>query len=95
MADVETVLRKMYPKTYVPPSSYKVTYWQSDPFSRGAYTYVPVGAVKGDYDRMALPVTGDSAQVCDPDRSARASLPSPQPSALEPDPQSELHLRHS
>lgn len=40
----------------------QVTYWQKDVYSRGAYTYVPVGASKRDYDTMAKPVSGDTAQ---------------------------------
>eukprot|EP00959_Pyramimonas_sp_CCMP1952_P024030 503840-Pyramimonas_sp.AAC.1 len=78
MADVEGVLRRMYPKTYVPPSAYKVTKWLSDPFSRGAYTYVPVGAVKADYDRMAMPVTGDPAVDEEDMKSARGMALRPQ-----------------
>ena len=43
------------------PDEYVVTRWSKDEFSKGSYSYVPVGAGKGDYDRMAVPVTGDAA----------------------------------
>ncbi|KAI8463519.1 MAG: flavin-containing amine oxidoreductase-domain containing protein, partial [Monoraphidium minutum] len=33
-----------------------VTRWGADPFSRGAYSYVAVGASGKDYDKLALPV---------------------------------------
>jgi monoamine oxidase len=33
-----------------------VTRWQADPYARGAYVYLPVGATPADYDRLAAPV---------------------------------------
>jgi len=59
MDDVEKTLRLMYPTSYCKPAQFKVTYWKSDPYARGAYTYVPVGTSKDEYDRMMLPITGD------------------------------------
>src|SRR5690606_28425550 len=32
--------------------------WANDPFSRGAYTYVPPGATRADLDRLGEPVAG-------------------------------------
>ena len=54
-------LRKMYPAARgVEPEDYEVTRWASDPFSMGAYSCVPVGASRADYDRLAVPLTGDA-----------------------------------
>ena len=60
--DVMKTLRLMFPDTAIEPLEYKVTRWSQDPFSRGSYSYVPLGAFKTDYDRMAVPVTGDEAK---------------------------------
>jgi monoamine oxidase len=51
--DVMKTLTTMFPDTAEAPREYKVTRWSQDPFSRGSYSYVPVGAFKADYDRMA------------------------------------------
>lgn len=54
-------LRKMYPAARgVEPEDYEVTRWASDPFSMGAYSCLPVGASRADYDRLAVPLTGDA-----------------------------------
>lgn len=58
MADVEGVLRSLFPGGYEPPASYHVTRWKSDPYSRGAYSFVKVGATKSDYVTLAEPLTG-------------------------------------
>jgi lysine-specific histone demethylase 1 len=52
-----TVLRKLYGEKAVPqPTAFRVTKWGIDPFSRGAYSYVTIGASKEDYDVLSLPV---------------------------------------
>jgi monoamine oxidase len=51
------VLRKLFRDTSVPdPVASVVTNWGLDPFSRGAYSYVAVGASGQDYDILGRPV---------------------------------------
>lgn len=52
-----TVLRRIFGDKSVPdPVGAVVTNWGVDPFSRGAYSYVAVGASGEDYDILARPV---------------------------------------
>jgi len=57
MADVRSVMLKLF-KNYQEPLHYHVTRWKQDPFSRGAYSFVKVGAVKSDYNKLMVPLTG-------------------------------------
>lgn len=51
------VLRKLFRNASVPdPVASIVTNWGLDPFSRGAYSYVAVGASGRDYDILGRPV---------------------------------------
>ncbi|CAK9230419.1 unnamed protein product [Sphagnum jensenii] len=51
------ILRKLFGETAVPnPIASVVTNWGLDPFSRGAYSYVALGASGEDYDILARPV---------------------------------------
>lgn len=51
------VLRKLFKNASVPdPVASVVTNWGLDPFSRGAYSYVAVGASGRDYDILGRPV---------------------------------------
>ncbi|CAN6463685.1 unnamed protein product [Victoria cruziana] len=51
------VLRKLFGEASVPdPVASVVTNWGQDPFSRGTYSYVAVGASGEDYDILARPV---------------------------------------
>ncbi|KAL6905241.1 hypothetical protein ACP4OV_002842 [Aristida adscensionis] len=51
------VLRKLFRDVSVPdPVASVVTNWGLDPFSRGAYSYVAVGASGRDYDILGRPV---------------------------------------
>lgn len=51
------ILRKLFGETAVPnPIASVVTNWGLDPFSRGAYSYVALGALGEDYDILARPV---------------------------------------
>jgi len=59
MEDVASVLRSIFPRTYEEPSSFHVTRWKTDPFSRGAYSFIKTGALKSDYTNLSLPLTGE------------------------------------
>ncbi|CAF1070962.1 unnamed protein product [Rotaria magnacalcarata] len=51
------VLRNIFGSVAVPsPKESLVTRWKSDPFARGSYSYVAVGASGDDYDTLARPV---------------------------------------
>uniref|UniRef100_A0A061R8Y1 N1-acetylpolyamine oxidase n=1 Tax=Tetraselmis sp. GSL018 TaxID=582737 RepID=A0A061R8Y1_9CHLO len=58
MADVERLLKCMFNEAYEAPLAYEVTYWLSNKFSYGSYSFVPVGATQEDFDRLAWPVCG-------------------------------------
>lgn len=51
------ILRRCYKKAPSPCKA-RVTRWSSDPLSRGAYSYIPVGSSGDDYDFLAAPVGG-------------------------------------
>jgi monoamine oxidase len=51
-----TMLRTIYGDNIPEPTGYLLTRWGQDPYSRGAYSYVAVGASGEDYDEMAKPV---------------------------------------
>jgi len=40
------------------PSTTLVTRWRDDPWSRGSYSYIPVGASPADFDAIAEPIGG-------------------------------------
>lgn len=51
------VLRTIFGKGAVPvPTSWAVTAWRADPWARGSYSYVGVGASGADYELLAAPV---------------------------------------
>jgi len=50
------ILKKLYGNDIPEPEDYIITRWASDPFSRGAYSFTPVGATPSDYDTLAEPV---------------------------------------
>lgn len=49
-------LRRMLGREVPEPSGWRTTRWASDPFSRGAYAYIPPGASPSDLDLLARPV---------------------------------------
>ncbi|KAL4433102.1 hypothetical protein ABPG77_006529 [Micractinium sp. CCAP 211/92] len=52
-----TVLRRIHPGVEVPePTAYTVSKWASEPYSRGSYSFVAVGASGQQYDTLAQPV---------------------------------------
>ncbi|WVZ57448.1 hypothetical protein U9M48_007831 [Paspalum notatum var. saurae] len=57
VSNAMVVLRKLFRDASVPdPVASVVTNWGLDPFSRGAYSYVAVGASGRDYDILGRPV---------------------------------------
>ena len=56
IAEGMDVLRKLYGDDIPEPEDYIITRWASDPFSRGSYSFTPVGAIPADYDDLAEPV---------------------------------------
>lgn len=56
-ADAMQVLRTMFGASTPDPTDVLVTRWAADPFSRGAYAYIPVGATPQDYQTLAEPVS--------------------------------------
>eukprot|EP00455_Lapot_gusevi_P054516 TRINITY_DN8750_c0_g1_i5.p1 TRINITY_DN8750_c0_g1~~TRINITY_DN8750_c0_g1_i5.p1 ORF type:complete len:311 (-),score=52.68 TRINITY_DN8750_c0_g1_i5:111-1043(-) len=51
VAEVVGVLSKLFPGAVGEPVKSVVIRWTNDPFSRGAYTFAPVGATDRDFDR--------------------------------------------
>ncbi|KAL4530257.1 hypothetical protein Ndes2437B_g03764 [Nannochloris sp. 'desiccata'] len=73
LKEVLSVLQNMFKGTAIPkPRSFVVTRWASDPYSQGAYSYVPVGSRKQYFDWMSFPVTGDTSFDA---RAAKLQLP--------------------
>lgn len=52
------VLKKMYGQSIPEPTSYVITRWNNDPFSRGSYSYLPVGVDMNSYKQLAKPIDG-------------------------------------
>ena len=42
----------------VEPIAWHVTRWAADPLAGGSYSFLRVGALRDDYDRLAAPVAG-------------------------------------
>ncbi|MDQ7028453.1 MAG: FAD-dependent oxidoreductase [Ardenticatenia bacterium] len=52
-------LRHVFGHTRVPePTGITITRWDHDPFARGAYSFIPVGAAGEDFETLATPVVG-------------------------------------
>lgn len=51
-------LRELYGDRVVAPTSVQVTRWQDDPFARGSYAYMTVGATAEDHEVLATPIGG-------------------------------------
>ena len=53
------VLRRLHGDAAVPdPTAVAVSRWAGEPFARGSYSYVAVGASGREYDQLAAPVGG-------------------------------------
>lgn len=57
-ASVLDALREIYGERVLQPTSVTVTRWQDDPYSRGSYAYMTVGARMEDRDLLAAPIGG-------------------------------------
>ena len=55
---VLTQLRRLYGDAVEEPVQVHVTHWQDDPYARGSYAYLTVGATPEDHDLLATPVGG-------------------------------------
>lgn len=51
-------LRQLFGARVPEPTHTCITRWGRDPFARGSYSYIPVGASGADYDRLAEPIGG-------------------------------------
>ena len=49
-------LQKIYGKTIPDPKDYLMTRWNADPYAKGSYSFIGVGASIKDYDELAKPV---------------------------------------
>jgi monoamine oxidase len=56
ISDGMQTLQKIYGKTIPDPKGYLITRWNADPYSKGAYSFIGVGASIKDYDELAQPV---------------------------------------
>lgn len=56
ISDGMQMLQKTYGKTIPDPKSYLITRWNADPYAKGAYSFIGVGATTKDYDELAKPV---------------------------------------
>ena len=69
---VMAMLKKIYGDAIPEPSSYVITRWNDDPFSKGSYSYLPVGASMKNYQLLAQPVAnrlffaGEATSTQDP-----------------------------
>jgi monoamine oxidase len=57
-ASVLASLREIYGDAVAEPDHVLVTRWRDDPFARGSYGYLTVGASPEDHDLLATPVEG-------------------------------------
>lgn len=48
-------LRKMFGPSVPRPEAFRITRWAADPFSRGSYSYLHVGASPDDHDLLGTP----------------------------------------
>ena len=72
ISSIMQVLRTIYGKDIPEPSSYVITRWYQDPYARGSYSYLPVGAKVKDYAEISKPVmnrlffAGEATSTSDP-----------------------------
>ncbi|WP_292833116.1 NAD(P)/FAD-dependent oxidoreductase [Microbacterium sp.] len=57
-ASVMVQLRRLYGAGVPEPIDVKMTSWQEDPFSHGAYAYMAIGSLPEEHDQLAVPIGG-------------------------------------
>ncbi|WP_323743181.1 NAD(P)/FAD-dependent oxidoreductase [Curtobacterium sp. VKM Ac-1395] len=55
VAEGLAALRHMYGPDVPTPDAVRITRWAADPYTRGSYSYLHVGATVDDHDRLATP----------------------------------------
>lgn len=78
---VLSALRRLYGESVPTPTQLHRTTWQDDPFSRGSYAYMTLGATTADHDDLALPIgdgvlhiAGEATWTDDPATTTAAML---------------------
>lgn len=56
VADAMRTLRRIFGSRTKDPIDWQITRWASDPFSRGSYSFLSVGATPDDFVRLSAPV---------------------------------------
>uniref|UniRef100_A0A1S4H858 Lysine-specific histone demethylase n=1 Tax=Anopheles gambiae TaxID=7165 RepID=A0A1S4H858_ANOGA len=80
------VLKGIFGNSAVPqPKETVVTRWRADPWARGSYSFVSVGASGSDYDLLAAPVTP---------KAPEGAKPPPTPQKPPSAPQQQQQQRH-
>jgi monoamine oxidase len=51
-------LRRLYGDRVSTPTDVHITHWQDDPWARGSYAYMTLGATTSDHDDLAVPIGG-------------------------------------
>nr|WP_279433182.1 NAD(P)/FAD-dependent oxidoreductase [Curtobacterium sp. PhB136] len=55
VAEGVTALRRMFGDAVPDPTAFRITRWAADPFARGSYSYLHVGASTDDHDLLGTP----------------------------------------
>ncbi|WP_420369241.1 flavin monoamine oxidase family protein [Curtobacterium sp. L1-20] len=55
VAEAVAALRRMHGPAVPDPDAYRITRWAADPFARGSYSYLHVGASADDHDLLGTP----------------------------------------
>ena len=55
-SEIKQVLYKIYGSSVPEPKGVAVARWSTDPFARGSYSHIPVGATGTEYDILAEPL---------------------------------------
>ncbi len=56
VAEAMTILRTIWGNGIPEPSSHVITRWDSDPYAKGAYSFLKVGSMTTDRDTLAAPI---------------------------------------
>ena len=59
-ASVLASLREIYGVAVTDPAEVRISRWSADPYARGSYAYMTVGARTDDHDALATPVGGSA-----------------------------------